>query len=71
MLQHSRKIRELMGDQILDGNEVSRSRNVRSITVRRKWDRDDRDGWLEPARWIKDQAYWLGAIAEGLGVGVG
>ena len=65
MLQHSRKIRELMGDQEFDGNEASRSRKGRSITVRRGWDRDDRDGWPTAARWIKDQADRLQAIAEG------
>ena len=60
MLRHSRTIRELMDDQELDGNEASRSRNGRSMTVRREWDRDDRDGWPEAARWIKDQADRLG-----------
>ena len=35
MLHHSRKIRELMSDQEFDGNEASRSRNGRSITIRR------------------------------------
>ena len=29
-------------------------------------DRDDPDGWLEAARWIKDQAERLQAIAETL-----
>ncbi len=71
MVQHSRKIRDLMGDQDFDGNEASRSKNGRSITVRREWDRDDRDGWPDAARWIKDQAERLGAIAEGVGAGVG
>ena len=28
--------------------------------------RDDQDGWLEAARWIKDQAERLQAIAETL-----
>lgn len=64
MLLHSRKIRELMGEQEIDGSEESRSRAGRSITVGRAWDRDDQDGWLEAARWIKDQADRLGAIAE-------
>lgn len=71
MAKHSRKIRELMGDQEFDGNEKSRSREGRSITVRREWDRDDQDGWLEAARWIKDQADRLGAIAERLDSGAG
>ncbi|MCY3808174.1 MAG: DUF262 domain-containing protein [Gemmatimonadetes bacterium] len=66
MLRHSRKIRELMGDQEFDGNEESRSREGRSITVGRAWDRDDQDGWLDAARWIKDQADRLQAIAETL-----
>ena len=52
----------------LDGSDESRSRNGRSITVRREWDRDDRDGWPDAARWIKDQADRLGVIGEGVGV---
>ena len=36
------------------------------VTVWRAWDRDDQDGWLEAARWIKDQAERLQAIAETL-----
>ena len=66
MLQYSRRIREQMGDQEFDGNEQSRSRKGRSVTVRRAWDRDDQDGWLEAARWIKDQAERMQAIAERL-----
>ena len=66
MLQYSRKIRELMGDQEFDGKEESRSKEGRSITVRRAWDLDDKDGWLEAAGWIKDQADRLQAIAEAL-----
>ena len=50
MLRHSRKIRELMGDQEFDGDEESRGREGRSITVGRAWDRDDQDEWLEAAR---------------------
>ena len=71
MLQHSRQIRDLMSDQEFDGNEESRSRGGRSVTVRRAWDRDDQDEWPEAARWIKDQADRLGAIAEGLDSGAG
>ena len=66
MLQYSRTIREQMGDQEFDGNEQSRSKKGRSVTVWRAWDRDDQDGWLEAARWIKDQAERLQAIAETL-----
>ena len=42
------------------------ARKGRSVTVWRAWDRDDQDGWLEAARWIKDQADRLQAIAETL-----
>ena len=45
-------------------NHGARRKGV--ITVRRGWDRDDRDGWPEAARWIKDQADRLQAIAEPL-----
>ena len=65
MIQHRRKIRGLIGDQDFEGNEASLSRNGRTITVRREWDRHDQDGWPEAASWIKDQADRLGAIAEG------
>ena len=66
MLHYSRKIRDLMGDQKFDGNEVSRSKKGRSITVRRAWDHDDEDDWPEAARWIKDQADRLQVVAETL-----
>lgn len=64
MLQYSRTIRESMYDQELDGNEVSEGEKGRSISVRRAWDRDDREAWPEAALWIKDQADRLRAIAE-------
>ena len=66
LLQYSRKIREEMSDQEFDGNAESRSKEGRSITVRRGWDRDDRDAWPTAARWIKDQTDRLHAIAETL-----
>ena len=71
MLRYSHKIRDLMGDQDLAGNEESRSKNGRSITVQRAWDRDDQDGWQEAAGWFKDQADRLQAMAESLDVGPG
>ena len=71
MLHHSRTIRELMSDQDFDGTAESRSRDGRSVTVRREWDRDDRDGWPDAARWIKDQADRLEAIAVGVGGALG
>ncbi|MXW64534.1 MAG: DUF262 domain-containing protein [Bacteroidetes bacterium SB0662_bin_6] len=64
MLQYSREIRKTMSDQEFDGNEVSLSKKGRSISVRRTWDRDDKDGWPEAARWIKDQADRLQDVAE-------
>lgn len=66
MLQYSRKIRQLMGELELSGNEEHESKAGRSITVRRGWDYGDEDGWLEAARWIKDQADRLQVIAESL-----
>ena len=66
MLDYSRRIREVMGDQDFDGNQVPRSKEGRTITVRRGWERDDKDGWPEAAWWIKDQADRLQAIAEAL-----
>ena len=66
MLHYSRKIRGVMGDQEFDGNQESRSKAGRTITVRRVWEQDDKDGWLEAAWWIKDQADRLQAIAEAL-----
>ena len=64
MLEYSRTIRKSMSDQQLDGNEVSESENGRSVSVRRAWDRDDREAWPEAALWIKDQADRLQAIAQ-------
>jgi len=64
MLQYSRNIRNVMSDQKFAGNEVTLSKKGKSITVWRTWDRDDEDGWVEAAIWIKDQAGRLQDIAE-------
>lgn len=64
MLQYSRNIPELMGDQKFTGNEVSLSKKGRSISILRVWDSADESDWPEAAWWIKDQADRLQAIVE-------
>ncbi|WP_420634469.1 hypothetical protein [Candidatus Palauibacter sp.] len=64
MLQYSRKIRDFMGDQELEGDEEARSKEGRTISVSRPWERGDKDGWPEAAWWIKDQVERLQAILD-------
>ena len=66
MLRYSRAIRESMYDQELGGNAVSESESGRSVSVRRAWDRDDREAWPEAAVWVKDQTDRLRSIVEAL-----
>ena len=64
--EFSRMIRSSLSDQRV---EERRERGEQGLTasVVRIWTRDDRAGWAEAARWIKDQHDRLLAIAEQLG----
>ena len=69
MRQYSMKIREQMGDQELGGNLEKNSRDGKTISVRRRWTRDDQDEWPEAARWITEQHERLRAILAGPSAG--
>lgn len=56
-------IRKHMADQRLTDDIENCSKNRRSISVQRTWDRNNRDEWTEAAQWIKEQCERLFAIA--------
>ena len=59
---YSWTIRAEMSDQELGGNMEKNSANGNSITVQRRWVRDDESEWPEAAQWIKEQHDRLKAI---------
>ena len=62
MQQYSWRIRDQMGDQNLGANLEKNSEEGWTVTVRRRWTRDDEDEWPEAAEWIKEQYERLQAI---------
>ena len=62
MRQYSWRIRDQMGDQDLGANLEKNSEEGWTVTVRRRWTRDDEDGWPEATEWIKEQYERLRAI---------
>ena len=62
MRRYSWAMREQMADQELEENVEKNSEAGRSISVQRRWSRDDEDEWLEAAQWIKEQYERLVAI---------
>ena len=62
MRQYSWMIGEQMGDQHLEANVDKNSADGRTISVQRRWTRDDRGEWPEAARWIKEHHDRLQAI---------
>ena len=65
MQAYSWKIREKMGDQLLGANLEKNNADGMTITVQRRWTRDDEAEWPEDARWIKEQSERLRAILSG------
>ena len=65
MRQYSWMIRDQMGDQELGANLEKECADGRTVTVQRRWTRDDEDEWPEAARWIKEQHERLRAILAG------
>ena len=61
MQQYSWMIREQMGDQELGAN-LKNSVDGTTVSVQRRWTRDDEDEWREAARWIIEQHERLRAI---------
>ena len=51
-----------MGDQELGENLEKNSENGMTVSVRRRWTRDDESEWPEAADWIKEQHDRLRAI---------
>ena len=62
MQQYSWMIREQMGDQELGANLKKNSVDGTTVSVQRRWTRDDEDEWREAARWIIEQHERLRAI---------
>ena len=62
MRTYSWKIREEMGDQLLGENLKMNNADGMTITVQRRWTRDDEAEWSEDAQWIKEQSERLRAI---------
>ena len=65
MRHYSWMIREQMGDQELEANLEKNNANGRTVSVQRRWTRDDDDEWPGAARWIKEQHDTLRAILAG------
>ena len=66
MQQYSWMIRDQMSDQELGANLEKNSQHGTSVTVQRRWVRDDEDEWPEAVRWITEQHERLRAILTGL-----
>ena len=65
MQQYSWMIREQMGDEELGANPEKTRTDRTTVSVQRRWTRDDEDEWPEAARWIKEQHERLRAILTG------
>ena len=55
MRQYSWMIRDQMDDQQLGENLEKNTANGITITVQKRWTRDDESEWPEVAQWIKEQ----------------
>ena len=62
MRQYSWMIRDQMDDQQLGENLEKNTADGMTITVQKRWTRDDRSEWPEAAQWIKEQFERLRAI---------
>ncbi len=64
--EFSRMIRSSLSDQMVE-DERERGEQGFTASVERTWTREDKDGWAEATRWIKDQHDRLLSIAEHMG----
>ena len=55
MKKYSWMIREQMGDQEIGDNVEKNSADGISLSVQRRWARDDEDEWPEAAEWLREQ----------------
>ena len=62
MRQLSGMIQDQMSDQELGDNLERNVEEGMTVTVQRRWDRDDADEWPDAAQWLKDQQLRLKAI---------
>ena len=62
MRRYSWTIREQMADQELGENLEKNSEDGISVSVRRRWSRDDQDEWPHAVQWIKEQYERLQAV---------
>ena len=60
--RYSYMIRDQMSDQDLGGNLEKQSEESKTVTVQRRWTRDDEREWREAAQWIIEQHERLRAI---------
>ncbi len=68
MLRYSRAIRSEMGDQTPGWETQEKgAAHGRSLSVRRAWDRDDRDAWPEAVDWLAEQLGRMRQILERIG----
>jgi len=64
--EFSRVIRNSLSDQVVE-DDRERGEQGFTASVERTWAREDKGGWAEATRWIKDQHDRLLAIAEHMG----
>ena len=62
MRRYSWTMHEQMADQELGENLEKNSEDGMSVSVRRRWSRDDEDEWSDAAQWIREQYERLQAI---------
>ena len=66
MRQYSWTIRDQMDDQQLGENLEKNTADGMTITVQKRWTRDDESEWPEAAQWIKEQFERLRVILSGV-----
>ena len=57
-------IQDQMSDEVLGNDLEKHCKEGRTISVERRWDRDDEDGWPEAAQWLNDQQVRLDTILD-------
>ena len=65
MRQYSWMIRDQMGDQTLGDNLEKNSAGGTTVSIQRRWTREDEGEWSETAQWIKEQYERLRVIVAG------
>lgn len=68
MRKYSWMIFEQMGDQDVHDNIEQNSAKGWSVSVTRRWARDDEDSWPEAAKWLIEQCKRLRALAAAAGI---